>query len=179
MKLTDPTAVHDSIEVLNQDIVSLEPEVFEVKRITVPLEDCCLIYQHCSFAVRARTRIYKGFDSCTILGPHSHGSLDGSELLALALITAGRDKQVEIVVDSGYESIALLVAPGVLDKHLALRGTKKGFAMSCSPFFRQMIRVMGRLVRHISEKRLTVSTICLDEVDHLVRIGTCCVVIFW
>ena len=29
--LTDPTAVRDSIEVLEQDVVSLEPEAFEVR----------------------------------------------------------------------------------------------------------------------------------------------------
>jgi AraC-like DNA-binding protein len=126
-KITDPTTVRDSIEVLNQDIVNLDPEGFEVKRITVPFEECCLIYMRTSVALRSRTLVHEDFDACSILGPKARGSIDGANLHSYELIAAGPGAQAEIIVDSDYESVALLVPPQVLHKHLALRRTKEDF----------------------------------------------------
>jgi len=119
--ITDPTAVGDSVEVLDQDIVSLGTADFEAKRVTVPLAECCLIYQRTSAALRTRTRIHQDFEACTILGPQARGSIDGMELHSLALMAAGPGAQAEIIVDRDYESVALLVPPRVLREHLALR----------------------------------------------------------
>ncbi len=127
VRMTDPTAVRGSIEVLNQDIVNLDPKGFEVKRITVPLEDCCLIYMWTSSAVRSRTLVHKDFDGCSILGPNARGSIDGAELHPYAMIAAAPGAQAEIIVDRDYESVALLVPPKILDKHLALRRIKVDF----------------------------------------------------
>ncbi len=43
--ITDPTAVGDSIEMLNMDVINLGPEKFEYKQVSVPLEECFLVYQ--------------------------------------------------------------------------------------------------------------------------------------
>jgi AraC family ethanolamine operon transcriptional activator len=133
VQMTDPTAAGDSIEVLDQDVVNLDPEGFEVKRVTVPLAECCLLYQRTNAALRTRTRIHEDFEACTILGPQARGSIDGMELQSFALIAAGPGAEAEIIVDSGYESIALLVPPQVLDKHLDLRGMKGDFAIPDDP----------------------------------------------
>ena len=45
VRITDPTAVGDSIEVLNMGVINLDSENFEYKQISVPLEKCCLVYQ--------------------------------------------------------------------------------------------------------------------------------------
>jgi AraC-like DNA-binding protein len=127
VQLTDPTAVRGSIEVLNQDVVNLDPKGFEVKRVTVPLVECCLIYTWSNSAVRTRTLIHEDFEACSILGPLAHGSIDGTKLHPYALIAAGPGAQAEIIVDSDYESVALLVPPRVLNEHLALRRTKADF----------------------------------------------------
>ncbi len=68
-KITDPTTVRGSIEVLDQDVVNLDPKGFEVRRVTVPLEECCLIYMSSSAALRSRTLVHADFDACAILGP--------------------------------------------------------------------------------------------------------------
>ena len=125
VKMTDPTAVRGSIEVLDQDVVNLDPKGFEVKRITVPLEKCCLIYSWSNSALRTRTLVHKDFDACTILGPRAHGSIDGAEIGSYAMIAAGPGAQGEIIVDSGYESVALLVPPKALRRHLDLRDIKR------------------------------------------------------
>ena len=127
VKMTDPTVVRGSIEVLNQDVVNLDPKGFEVKRITVPFEDCCLIYSRTNSALRTRTLIHEDFEACTILGPQARGSIDGKELHPYALIAAGQGAQAEIIVDSDYESVALMIPPRVLDDHLALRRMEEKF----------------------------------------------------
>ncbi len=133
MRVTDPTAASDSIEVLDQDVVNLDPEGFEFKRVTVPLADCCLIYHRSSAAVRSLTLVHKDFDACAITGPQARGTIDGMELHSYALIAAGPGSEAEIIVDGDYESIALLVPPRVLDKHLDLRGMKGDFAIPDDP----------------------------------------------
>ena len=113
VRLTDPTAVGDTIELLDQDVVNLDPEGFEVKRVTVPLEECCLVYQWSSTTVRSRTVVHSDFDACSILGPHVRGSIDGTELSSYALIAAGPGAEAELIIDSNFESVVWLVPPQV------------------------------------------------------------------
>ena len=130
VKITDPTTVGDSIEVLDQDVVNLDPKGFNVKRVTVPLDECCLVYQWTNAALRTRTVVHKDFDACVILGPQSMGSVDGAELHSFALMAVGPGAQAEVIVDSDYESVTLLVPPQVLNKHLTLRGIKRDFVIA-------------------------------------------------
>ena len=128
--IRDPTTVRGSIEVLNQDVVNLDSKGFEVKRVTVPLVECCLIYTRSNSALRTQTLIHKDFDACSILGPRAHGSIDGAELQAYALIVAGPGAQAELIVDRDFESVAFLVPPRILDRHLALRRVKEDFVIA-------------------------------------------------
>ncbi len=127
-RMTDPTAIRGSIEVLNQDVVNLDPEGFNVTRVIVPLEDCCLIYIRTNAALRSRTLVHKEFGACSILGPQARGSIDGTELRPYSMIAAAPGAQAEIIADRDYESVVLLVPPAVLHKHLALRRMKANFA---------------------------------------------------
>ena len=125
--ISDPTAAGDSVEVLDQDIISLGKGSFSAKRVTVPLEDCCLLYQWTDSQLRSRTRVHKDFDACTILGPNAHGSIDGADLQPYTFLAAGPSTGIELIVDGGYESVALLVPPRILHEHLALRRIKVDF----------------------------------------------------
>jgi AraC-like DNA-binding protein len=127
--IKDPTAIGDSMAVLNMDVINLDLENFEYRQVTVPLEECCLIYQWSNAALRTRTRVHKDFDACFILGPQARGSLDGTELHPYALIAAGPGAQGEVIIDSEYENIVWLVSPQVLARHLALRGKKETFVI--------------------------------------------------
>ena len=128
-KFTDPTAVRGSIELMDQDVVNLQQENFEVVRISVPLKDCCLIYQSCNVTVRTRTRVHKDFDACTILGPNARANVEGIELQPFSLVVTGPGAEVELIVQGGYESITWLVPPQALSKHLELRGTNSNFVI--------------------------------------------------
>jgi len=129
VRLTDPTAVGDTVEVLDQDIVNLDSENFEVKRITVPLEACCLMYQWTNSRLRTRTKVHDDFDACSVLGPQVGGSINGTQLRSNRIIAAGPGAIAELIVESGYESVTMLLPPRVLDKHLALRRIKRDFVV--------------------------------------------------
>ena len=126
---TDPTAIGETVEVLDQDIVNLGEQGFEAKRVSVPFKDCCLLYQWTNARLRAQTRVHEDFDAVTILGSEAHGSIDGEKLQPHSMFIAGKGAGADIIVDGGYESIALMVPPQVLEKHLALRGSLIDFAM--------------------------------------------------
>ncbi len=109
--ITDPMAVGDVIEVYDMDVINLDQEEFEYNQVTVPLKECSLIYQHTSKALRTRSHIYKDFESCFILGPHSRGSIDGTELHPYSMIAAGPGAQAEVVIDGDYENVGWIELP--------------------------------------------------------------------
>lgn len=127
--LTDPTAVGDSVEVLNQDVVNLDKVGFAVKRVSVPFVDCCLLFHSVDSRLRTRTRVHEDFDNYTVLGPKAHGRVDGTELHPFSILTASRGELGEIIVEREYESVGLLVPPKVLEKHLLARGRITDFAL--------------------------------------------------
>lgn len=129
LRITDPTAVGESIGVLNMDVINLDPKAFEYKQISVPLDECCLVYQWTNAPLRTHSRVHDEFESCWILGPQARGSLDGTELHPYALIAAGPGAHGELIAESDYENVGWLVPTRVLRKHLTLRGKKGNFVI--------------------------------------------------
>jgi AraC-like DNA-binding protein len=127
--MTDPTAVGELFGLVNLDIINLDPEQFELKRVIVPLANCYLIYIFANAALRTLSRVHKEFEGFFILGPHVHGTIDGAQLKPRELIVAGQGTHAEVIVDRDYESVGLLMPPGVIDKHLALRGITREFVV--------------------------------------------------
>ena len=130
LRITDPTAVGESVEVYDMDVINLDLEEFEYTQITVPLEECSLIYQRTNKALRTRSRIYEDFESCFVLGPQARGSIDGTELHPYSMIAAGPGAQGELVLGNDFDIVGWLVPPSILDGHLDLRGKKRDFSIS-------------------------------------------------
>jgi len=133
LRVTDPTAVGEVLEDYGMDVVNLDPDEFEYKQVTVPLDECILIYQRTNKALRTRSRIYENFESCFILGPQARGSFDGRKMSPLVLIAAGPGAQAELVLDDGFDIVALILPPHGLDKHLELRGKTRDFTIPVDP----------------------------------------------
>ena len=133
LRVTDPTAVGEALEDYGMDVINLDPDEFEYKQDAVPLDECVLIYQRTNKALRTRSRIYEDFESCFVTGPNAHGSFDGNVLSPFALIAAGPGAQADLVLDDDFDIVALIVPPGVLDKHLDLRGKNRDFAIPVDP----------------------------------------------
>ena len=128
LHVTDPTAVGDSLA-YDMDVINLDPEQFEYKQVTIPLDGCLLIYQHTKKSMRTRSRIYANLESCFVLGPNARGSIDGIELRPYSMIAAGPGAHAELVLDNDFDIVGWLVPPQVLEKHLDLRGKRGSFAI--------------------------------------------------
>jgi AraC family ethanolamine operon transcriptional activator len=129
VKMTDPTVAAELFRLVKMDIVNLDAEQFEVKRTIVPLETCFIVYVYCNAAVRTLARVHKDFEGFITLGPQVRGTIDGGRLNPREMIVAGQGTVAELITDRDYESISLLMPPGVIDQHLAARGIKKDFVI--------------------------------------------------
>jgi AraC family ethanolamine operon transcriptional activator len=122
--LTDPTAVGGGVEVLDQDIISLDKNPILFKRITVRLENSVLLYQWTSNRVRSRLKLDSEMMALTVIGARARGTIDGMLLTPEMLLVAAPGVAVDLVVDAGYSSVALLIPPDDLFAQLATRGRK-------------------------------------------------------
>lgn len=138
-EITDPTAVREGVEVLDQDVVQLEAEPLRVRRVIVRLDDTWLVYHSTNRNVRTRTRVTDAFVSFTAIGPTAQGTVDGSEMAVDRLLVAAPGAEVEFVVKAGYESATVMVSPPELERHLRDRGREdelhmlRGFEMRRPP----------------------------------------------
>ena len=171
--ITDPTAVGESVELLDQDVVSLGAREFAAKRVTVPLEKCGLMYQWTNARLRSRTKVHEGFDACTVLGPNAHGSLDGAELRPFSLIAAGCGALGEIIVDSGYESVTLLLPPQLLEQQLTVRGQCQDFEIPAGPVVWRPDSAIARELFELGESIVNAAekTPAIFNDSHLARYG--------
>ena len=122
VEITDPTAAREGIEVLDQDVVHLDQDPLRVRRVIARLDSTWLVYQTTNRRVRTRTRVSDAFMAFSAIGPTAGGTVDGREMRADRLLVAEPGTEAELVVQPGYESIAVLIGPADLERHLRDRG---------------------------------------------------------
>ncbi len=122
VEITDPTAAREGIEVLDQDVVHLDQDPLRVRRMIARLDSTWLVYQTTNRRVRTRTRVGDAFMAFSAIGPTAGGTVDGREMRADRLLVAEPGTEAELVVQPGYESIAVLIGPADLERHLRDRG---------------------------------------------------------
>jgi len=61
VEISGPTAVGETIEVIEQDAVQLESRPLRVRRVVVRLGTSVLMFQSTNLSIRARTRLLNGF----------------------------------------------------------------------------------------------------------------------
>lgn len=127
--LSDPSAAGDDIEILDQDIVHLGLKPFSARRVVVNLDKRLFVFHSVSHRARSRTRIHPSMMALLIVGPMSRATIDGRDVDCNVLVAAEPGVDVEIVVDEGYEGIALMIPPDEFIQHLRRRGHEKAFRM--------------------------------------------------
>ena len=61
LEISDPTAIGQSIEVIEQDVVQLESKLLRVRRVVVRLGTVFVLFHSTNLAVRTRTRLHVDF----------------------------------------------------------------------------------------------------------------------
>jgi AraC-like DNA-binding protein len=120
-EISDPTAVGESIEVLQQDVVQLESKPLRVRRVVVRLGSALVLFHSTNLAVRTRTRLHVHFEAYTAFGPKAAGTVNGLPVSPDRVLASMPGVEVEIVVAAGYESVAFLFPPNEILGHLRVR----------------------------------------------------------
>ena len=77
VEISDPTAVGETIEVIEQDAVQLESKPLMARRVTVRLGASVVLFQSTNLPVRTRTKLQDGFVAYVTFGPQAAGTLNG------------------------------------------------------------------------------------------------------
>lgn len=126
-EISDPTAVGETIEVIEQDAVQLESKPLRARRIVVRLGASVVMFQSTNLPIRTRTRLPSGFVAYVVFGPDSVGTLNGLPISPSRLLAAEPGVEVEFVVASGYESVSFLLPPDDIRAHLRGRHRQDEF----------------------------------------------------
>lgn len=132
VEISDPTAVGESIEAIKQDVVQLESKPLRVRRVVVRLGSALVLFHSTNLAVRTRTRLHVDFEAYTAFGPQAMGTVNGLPVSPDRVLASMPGAEVEIVVASGYESVAFLFPPNEIKDHLRVRNREDKFRLQQS-----------------------------------------------
>jgi AraC family ethanolamine operon transcriptional activator len=129
VEITDPTAVNDSIEILDQDVVQITPKPLRIKRVIVRLGSSLLVYHSTNLPVRTRTSISADLICFVSFGTKTRGTVNGLSIRPDLLLTAEPGLEAEFVTQKDYESIAIFHPPSSLQNDLEIRQREDEFRL--------------------------------------------------
>jgi len=128
-EMSDPTAVGQDIELIDQDVVQLESKPLRVRRVVVRLGASVVLFQSTNLPVRTRTRLQDGFLAYVAFGPRAVGTLNGLPVGPDRVVASMPGIEVEFVVAAGYESVSFLVPPDDIRAHLRGRHREEEYRL--------------------------------------------------
>jgi AraC family ethanolamine operon transcriptional activator len=127
VEMSDPTAVGEAIEVIQQDAVQLESRPLRARQVVVRLGTSVVIFQSTSLPIRTRTRLRAGFVAFVAFGPRAAGTLNGLAVGPDRVLAGTSEVEVMCVVAGGYDSLSFLLPPDDILAHLQGRRLKSHF----------------------------------------------------
>jgi AraC family ethanolamine operon transcriptional activator len=128
VEISDPTAVGETIEVIEQDAVQLESRPLRARQVVVHLGTNILTFQSTNLPIRTRTKLQTGFVAFVAFGPHAAGTLNGLPVGPDRVLASTSGIEVEFVVAGGYESVSFL-PPDDIREHLRGRHREDEFRL--------------------------------------------------
>jgi AraC family transcriptional regulator, ethanolamine operon transcriptional activator len=118
VEISDPTAVGEDIEVIEQDAVQLRSKRLRARRVAVRLGSNLLLFQSTNLPMRTRTVLQNGLVAYVAFGPGAAGSVNGVPIGPGRILASPSGVKVEFVVAAGYESVSFLLPPDNIRAHL-------------------------------------------------------------
>jgi hypothetical protein len=131
VELTDPTTANETIEVLEQDVVTLGSQSLRARRVSVRLEGGLVVFHRTNLRVRARTSVNRELVAYGVCGPRAKGSVNGLPMRSGTMLAVQPGTEVVFVSEPGYESIFALLGPDEIEAHL--RGRQREEAYGTAP----------------------------------------------
>ncbi len=129
VEISDPTAVGETIEVIEQDAVQLESRPLRVRRVGVRLGSSVVLFQSTNLPIRTRTTLQTGFVAFVAFGPQAAGTLNGLPVGPDRILASTSGVEVEFVVAGGYESVSFFLPPDDIRAHLRGRHREDEFRL--------------------------------------------------
>jgi hypothetical protein len=119
--ITEPTAVNEGIELLDQEAVQLEAMPLRARRVIVRLGAATVVLHSCNRRLRTATRVHAGLHAYVAFGPRAHGTINGLPVRPGLLLSASAETEARFVVEPGWETITFLLSLQDVHEHLAAR----------------------------------------------------------
>jgi AraC-like DNA-binding protein len=129
VEITEPTAVNEGIELIDQEAVQLEPEPLRARRVIVRLESATVVLHTSNRRLRTATRVHDGLLAYVTFGPRATGTVYGLPVRPGFILTAAPGAEARFVVEPGWESMTFLLSPEDVRRHLAARQREHEFRM--------------------------------------------------
>jgi AraC-like DNA-binding protein len=127
VEITEPTAVNEGIELIDQDAVQLESMPLRARRVIVRLGAATVVLHSSNRRLRTRTSVHEGLLAYVTFGPYANGTVNGLPVRPGLILAAGPATDAGFVVEPGWESITFLVPPQEVRAHLAARQREHEF----------------------------------------------------
>lgn len=130
VEISDPTAVGEAIEVIDQNAVQLESKPLRARRVIVRLGPNMVLFISTNRSIRTRTRLQDGLVAHVAFGPRAVGTVNGLPVGPERVLAVTQPIEVEFIVAAGYESIAFFVPSDDIRAHLRGRYREDEFRLS-------------------------------------------------
>jgi AraC-like DNA-binding protein len=121
VEISDPTAAGAGIELIEQDVVQLQPLSLRVRRVIVRLGASAVVFHSTNRRVRVSASARRGLVAYVTFGPKATGIVNGLPVGPGLMLAAAPDVEASFVADAGYESMTFLLPPDEIRAHLAAR----------------------------------------------------------
>jgi AraC-like DNA-binding protein len=127
VEITEPTAVSEGFELVDQDAVQLESMPLRARRVIVRLGAAVVVFHSSNRRLRIRSRLHEGLLAYVTFGPHAHGTVNGLQVRPGFMLAAAPGAEARFVVEPGWETITFLQSPQDVRAHLAARQREHEF----------------------------------------------------
>ena len=117
-EITEPSAVNEGMELIEQEAVQLQSMPLRARRVIVRLAGATVVLHSTNRRLRTITRVHDALIAYVTFGPNANGTVNGVPVRPGFMLAAEPDAEARFVVDAGWESITFLLSPQGL---LALR----------------------------------------------------------
>jgi AraC family transcriptional regulator, ethanolamine operon transcriptional activator len=128
VEIDDPATANAGLELIDQDLVQLEPMPLKARRITVHLDSAHVVFHSSNVRARTRTRVHAGLIAFVTFGMSASGTVNALAIRPDMLLAAEAEAEANFVVNAGWESITVLLPPQDISVHLAARQRDKAFS---------------------------------------------------
>ena len=101
VEITDPTTADETIEVLEQDVVTLGSRGLRARRVTVRLENGLVVFHRTNRRVRTRTSVNRELVAYGACGSRAGGSANGLPMRSGTMLAIQPGTEVVFVSEPG------------------------------------------------------------------------------